>query len=52
MYKRGSRAVADGVAAALDIRAVEPLDDPTKTLIANSGKDWNVVVIVGADKGP
>jgi hypothetical protein len=50
MYARGSKPVAEGVATALDIRDIQQIDEPTQALIANAPKDWNVVVIVGADK--
>jgi hypothetical protein len=52
MYKRGSKPVAEGVATALDIRDIQQIDEPTQALIANAPKDWNVVVVVGADKSP
>jgi hypothetical protein len=50
MYRRGSKAVAAQVGETLGISAVQQLDDATQQLIANSGKKWNVVVIVGNDK--
>jgi hypothetical protein len=50
MYRRGSKTVATQVAETLGISAVQQLDEATQQLIANSGKKWNVVVIVGNDK--
>ena len=50
MYRRGSKAVATQVGDTLGISAVQQLDEATQQLIANSGKKWNVVVIVGNDK--
>jgi hypothetical protein len=50
MYRRGAKSAAAGVAESLGISDVQLLDDATQTLIANSPKKWNVVVIVGNDK--
>jgi hypothetical protein len=50
MYDEDSKAAADDVASALDIRDVQPIDEATQGMITGGPKDWNVVVIVGADK--
>jgi hypothetical protein len=50
MYRRGAKTAAAGVAESLGITDVQQFDDATQQLIANSGKKWNVVVIVGNDK--
>jgi hypothetical protein len=52
LYEHGDKLAAQKVAQALSIKsAVKPVDSTTQTLI-NSGpsKDWDVVVIVGADR--
>jgi hypothetical protein len=50
MYRRGSKAVASDVGESLGITDIQQFDDATQQLIANTGKKWNVVVIVGQDK--
>jgi hypothetical protein len=50
MYRRGSKSAASGVADTLGITDIQQFDDATQQLIANTGKRWNVVVIVGQDK--
>jgi hypothetical protein len=55
MYaKRNARTAARGVASALGIESVDPLDAATRQALASlpqsQRKDWNVVVIIGVDK--
>jgi hypothetical protein len=50
MYAEGAKAAAEELAAALDIRDVQRIDQPTQGMIRDAPKDWNVVVIIGADK--
>jgi hypothetical protein len=50
MYERGDRAAAQTVAKDLRISSIQLIDSATQQLIQPSGKQWDVVVIVGADK--
>src|SRR3954470_10172791 len=50
MYQRSARAAAQEVARDLGIKNTQLIDSATQTLIQQSGKKWDVVVIVGADK--
>jgi hypothetical protein len=50
MYERGDRSAAATVARSLNISDVRLIDSATQQLIDQSGKKWDVVVIVGADK--
>jgi hypothetical protein len=50
MYERGDRAAAAAVARSLSISDVRLIDSATQQLIDQSGRKWDVVVIVGADK--
>jgi hypothetical protein len=50
MYQRGAKPAAQGVATSLGIRAVQLIDAATQSLVQQSGKQRDVVVIVGADK--
>jgi hypothetical protein len=50
MYERGDRAAAQTVAKDLGISSVQLIDSATQQLVQQSGKQWDVVVIVGADK--
>jgi hypothetical protein len=49
-YRRGSKSVATSVASTLGITAIQQFDDATESLIVNTGKKWNVVVVLGTDK--
>jgi hypothetical protein len=50
MYERGERPAAATVARSLNISDVRLIDSATQQLIDQSGRKWDVVVIVGADK--
>jgi LytR cell envelope-related transcriptional attenuator len=50
MYERGDKPAAATVAHSLGISDVRLIDTATQQLIQQSGKKWDVVVIVGADK--
>jgi hypothetical protein len=50
MYERGDRPAAASVARSLHITDVRLIDSATQQLIDQSGRKWDVVVIVGADK--
>jgi hypothetical protein len=50
MYERGDRPAAATVARSLNITDVRLVDSATQQLIDQSGKKWDVIVIVGADK--
>jgi hypothetical protein len=50
MYERGDRTAAATVARNLNISDVRLIDSATQQLIDQSGKKWDVIVIVGADK--
>jgi hypothetical protein len=50
MYERGDRPSAAAVARSLNITDVRLVDSATQQLIDQSGKKWDVIVIVGADK--
>jgi hypothetical protein len=50
MYERGDRPAAATVARSLNVSDVRLIDSATQQLIDQSGKKWDVVVIVGADK--
>jgi fermentation-respiration switch protein FrsA (DUF1100 family) len=50
MYERGDRSAAASVARSLNISDVRLVDSATQQLIDQSGKKWDVIVIVGADK--
>jgi hypothetical protein len=50
MYERGDRPAAAQVARDLNISDVRLIDSATQQLIDQSGKKWDVIVIVGADK--
>jgi hypothetical protein len=50
MYQRGDRSAAATVARSLGISDVRLIDTATQQLLQQSGKKWDVVVIVGADK--
>ena len=50
MYERGDKPAAATVARSLGISDVRLIDTATQQLIQQSGKKWDVVVIVGADK--
>jgi LytR cell envelope-related transcriptional attenuator len=50
MYERGDRAAAQTVAKDLGVSSVQLIDSATQQLTRQSGKQWDVVVIAGADK--
>ena len=50
MYERGDRAAAQTVAKDLGISSIQQIDSATQQLTQQSGKQWDVVVIAGADK--